>query len=242
MSGVAKKKSRIDIASIRREQIVEAAVAVIAERGLQHLSLSEIEKKVGMARGQLTYYFKTKEDILLAVFDRLLQLMCRRNQEAEGPPFPGATWYATVEKILQAILQQPPWHLEFHCLHHTFLAQVSHRADFRQRLARLYEDWRQQMSRHLAEDLQRRPALRPVSPRALATLVQAIFHGLATQSAVDPQAIDAVEIVNLCQDMLGIYLWNQEAALTNGKAKKRRPNRVTRKNQAANGAVKRGKS
>src|SRR5437762_8665188 len=72
------KSSRIDIASIRKEQIVEAAVAVIAEQGLPQLSLSEIEAKAGMSRGQLTYYFKSKEDILLAVFDRVLHLMYQR--------------------------------------------------------------------------------------------------------------------------------------------------------------------
>lgn len=72
------KHSRIDIGSIRREQIVEAAVAIIAEQGLQNLSLSEIEQKAGMSRGQLTYYFHAKEDILLAVFDRVLELAYQR--------------------------------------------------------------------------------------------------------------------------------------------------------------------
>ena len=53
-------------------------VAVIAEQGLHNLSLSEIENKAGMKRGQLTYYFRHKEDILLAVFDRVIQLMYQR--------------------------------------------------------------------------------------------------------------------------------------------------------------------
>ena len=51
------KTPRIDVGSIRRDQIVQAAVSIIAEQGLQNLSLSEIEKKAGMSRGQLTYYF-----------------------------------------------------------------------------------------------------------------------------------------------------------------------------------------
>src|SRR5947209_17604438 len=72
------KQTRVDVGRIRREQIVEAAVAIIAECGLQNLSLSAIEERAGMSRGQLTYYFKAKEDILLAVFDRLLQLMYQR--------------------------------------------------------------------------------------------------------------------------------------------------------------------
>jgi AcrR family transcriptional regulator len=66
---------RIDISFIRKEQIVDAAVCVISQQGLQNFSLSEIEKKARMSRGQLTYYFPAKEDILLAVFDRFLFLM-----------------------------------------------------------------------------------------------------------------------------------------------------------------------
>ena len=61
-----------------------AAVAVIAEQGLQNLSLSEIETKAGMSRGQLTYYFPTKEAILLAVFDRLVSLMVQRIGKPAG--------------------------------------------------------------------------------------------------------------------------------------------------------------
>src|SRR6516165_3325793 len=79
------KQPRVDVGSIRREQIVEAAVAVITEKGIQNLSLSEIEGRAGMSRGQLTYYFRTKEDILLAVFDRLIRQMKERVQADEGP-------------------------------------------------------------------------------------------------------------------------------------------------------------
>ena len=68
-------KPRSEVGKLRRGQIVEAAVAVIAEQGLQHLSLSEIETRAGMSRGQLMYYFPTKEDILLAAFDRLIRML-----------------------------------------------------------------------------------------------------------------------------------------------------------------------
>src|SRR3954447_25837334 len=184
---------RIDIASIRREQIVEAAIAVIAEQGLQNLSLSEIEKKIGMSRGQLMYYFKAKEDILLAVFDRLLQLMEQRAHPGSCGPeaFAQMRWLDVIRFLLQMLLQQPPAHPEFHALQHTFLSQITHREDFRQRLAKLYEHWRGEGAAHLARDLVERPAVRPVSPRALSTLVQALLHGLAVQAAADPDSIDA---------------------------------------------------
>lgn len=198
------QNGRVTIASIRKNEIVDAAAAVISEQGIQHLSLSEIEKKVGMSRGQLTYYFKTKEDILLAVFDRLIDLMCRRNAEAE---FEKLDWLEIVRQILLMVLQDPPAHPEFHALQHTFLSQTSHRDDFRQRLADLYEEWRKKSAESLRRDLKKRPAVRKIAPRTLATLVQAIFHGLAVQRAADPKAINTRELVHLCLDLLSTYLW-----------------------------------
>ena len=198
------KNGRVSIAIIRKGEIVDAAAAVIAEQGIQNLSLSEIEGKVGMSRGQLTYYFKTKEDILLAVFDRMLALMCQRNADAE---FDRLDWLEIVRQVLLIVLHDPPAHPEFHALQHTFLSQTSHREDFRRKLAELYEDWRSRSAEALKRDLRKRPAIRRVSPRTLATLVQAIFHGLAVQRAADPGSINSREIVHLCLDLLGNYLW-----------------------------------
>src|SRR5207302_1945445 len=132
------KTPRIDIGSIRREQIVDAAVAVIAEQGLQNLSLSEIEKKVGMSRGQLMYYYKAKEDILLAVFDRLLDMMCRQHggdpsKPPEEHPFAKMRWLEVVGHLLEMILRKPALNPEFGSLEYTFLSQIGHREDFRRR-------------------------------------------------------------------------------------------------------------
>src|SRR5437667_3792682 len=103
------KLPRVDIAGIRRQQIIEAAVAIISEQGLQNLSLSEIEKKAGMSRGQLTYYFKAKEDILLAVFDRLLGVMHERAEagDSRGCAPPGEGW-ERIRFLLAHILLSPP--------------------------------------------------------------------------------------------------------------------------------------
>ena len=203
------KTPRIDVGSIRREQIVQAAVSIIAEQGLQNLSLSEIEKKAGMSRGQLTYYFRTKEDILLAVFDRLIEMMHERaaggRANGDGPCASGAAGWDRLEFFLKKLLLEPPAFPEFGPLQYTFLSQIGHREDFRQRLANLYEEWRDYMARDLAGDLERR-AGKKASPRAVATLVQAVLHGLFTQRDADPDAYDRQEMLDLFLDMLGAYL------------------------------------
>jgi AcrR family transcriptional regulator len=217
------KPPRRDIASIRREQIVDAALAVIAEQGIQNLSLSEIESKVEMSRGQLMYYFRTKEDILLAVFDRILQLMCARHEEPENHPFAGMSWLEVIRHLLGVVMKQPPDEPAFPALQYTFLSQLSNRADFRERLAGLYEHWRARGAEHLAQDLRARPAARKVSPRAVSTLVQAMLHGLAMQTAADPEAVDAEEIIALSLDMLASYLWQDEPPRKAAISIRRRP-------------------
>src|SRR5438046_1386800 len=159
------KNARIDVGAIRREQIVEAAVSVITEKGLQNLSLSEIENKAGMSRGQLTYYFPTKEAILLAVFDRVLQLMQERVGAPDGCEVGGWEW---VRHLLTKLLGGPSVSPVFPVLQYTFLAQIGQREDFRRRLADVYEEWRTNLSRGLAADAAQRRTGRVASPRAVA--------------------------------------------------------------------------
>ncbi|WP_373893002.1 TetR/AcrR family transcriptional regulator [Virgibacillus natechei] len=50
-------------------QIIEAAVEVIAENGYHGSQVSKIAKKAGVADGTIYLYFKNKEDILISVFE-----------------------------------------------------------------------------------------------------------------------------------------------------------------------------
>ena len=201
-----KKSRRGNVAAARKEQIVEAAIAVIAEQGIQNLSLSEIEKKAGMARGHLTYYFPAKEDILLAVFDHLLGLMYERvGTPGGGDPCDQRGW-DWVRHLLAMVLLRPPASPEFHALQYTFLSQIGHRADLRKRLASLYEEWRGNLTRGMAGELADSPDPPAADPRLLGTLVQAILHGLAMQLAADPKAFDREGMFRLCLDVLGNYL------------------------------------
>lgn len=50
------------------EQIIEAAVKVIAQNGYHHSQVSKIAKEAGVADGTIYLYFKNKEDILVSLF------------------------------------------------------------------------------------------------------------------------------------------------------------------------------
>jgi AcrR family transcriptional regulator len=195
-----------EIGRRRRKEIVEAAIAIIAEHGLPRLSLSAIEERAGMRRGQLMYYFPTKEDILLAVFDRLIEMMHERGRAGEdSPPCSGPAGWERLRGFLGCMLLEPPEAPEFHALQYTFLAQIGRRDDFRARLAALYEEWRGYLAGDFAGELGGENSSR-VSARTLATFVQALLHGLAIQRVADPDSYDRQEMLTLCVELLGSYL------------------------------------
>jgi AcrR family transcriptional regulator len=211
-------KPHADRAQTRREQIVEAAVAIIAEQGLDRLSLSRIEERAGMSRGQLTYYFPTREDILLAVFDRLLLLIKQRVESGEGPCAIDGTGWERVRQFLTMFVLRPPTMPEFHALQYTFLAQMGHRDDLRARLAALYEEWRQHLAADLEPEVARRNGRKTASARTLASFIQAVLHGLTMQRAADPDAYDREEMLALFLHLLGNYLQAPD-----GPGKRKRP-------------------
>ena len=191
----------------RREQVIEAAVAIIAEQGIQHLSLSAIEDRTAMSRGQLTYYFPAKEDILLAVFDHTIEVMMKRRVEDDpahaGCPCAAEGW-DRMTAFLTSFIANPPEIPEFHALQYTFLSQIGHRDDFRDRLANLYEHWRSFAVADLAEAVAATAPGRPrLAVRTLSSFVQAILHGLAVQRVADPTAYDRDEMRHLVLCMLG---------------------------------------
>jgi AcrR family transcriptional regulator len=191
-----------DIAQLRRDQIMDAAEAIIAGQGIHRLSLGKIEERAGMSRGQLTYYFPTKESILLAVFDRMLRRMIERAMRSDGPkPMTGRAWECVQYGLAKHL--DPGWpsaaERDFFSLVYTFLAQMGHREDYRNKLSERYGEWRGFIAADVAGSV---PEPRPVPPQVTASLVQALFHGLGMQLAVDPEAFDRGEMLSACVRLL----------------------------------------
>lgn len=53
----------------RRDEIIDAVRAVVAESGISRLSISAVTKRAGCTRSLFYHYFPTKEDALQAVLD-----------------------------------------------------------------------------------------------------------------------------------------------------------------------------
>jgi AcrR family transcriptional regulator len=190
-----------DTARLRREQIIEAAMDVIANQGLHKLSLSQIEARTGMARGHLTYYFPTKEAILLAVFDRMLDRMIEQALRSGGPlPGTGRAWDCVRHLFARNLEPMDPHRQAFGSLLHTFLAQTPYRDDYRAKLAERNAEWRAHMGADFADS-----GVTEAPPEVVASVVMALVQGLIQQLAVDPAAFDRTVMLETLVRMLGPF-------------------------------------
>ncbi|MEL7610768.1 MAG: TetR/AcrR family transcriptional regulator [Bacillota bacterium] len=57
----------------REDQILEATMDIIAEKTISGTGMRQIADRVGIAQSNVHYYFKSKEDLLLAVQKRVLE-------------------------------------------------------------------------------------------------------------------------------------------------------------------------
>jgi AcrR family transcriptional regulator len=59
----------------RRAEIVSAATAAFAERGIANTAVSDIVKAAGVAQGTFYLYFKSKDDVVVAAAERIGDIM-----------------------------------------------------------------------------------------------------------------------------------------------------------------------
>lgn len=78
-------------ANERKNEILDAAAALFAQKGFDHTSTNEIMEAVGIAKGTLYYHFKSKEAIMDAIIERQSERMlaaARKTAEDRSIPVP----------------------------------------------------------------------------------------------------------------------------------------------------------
>ena len=86
-------------AAERKNEILDAAAELFAAKGYDETSTGDILDRVGIARGTLYYHFKSKEDILDALIERInAALIAGAKAAAEDRSLP------VVERIVRAVM------------------------------------------------------------------------------------------------------------------------------------------
>ena len=108
---------RPDVSEERKDQIMNAAEEVFTKKGLDNARMGDIAEETGLSKGTLYLYFKSKDDLIAAILDRIFQREFRAfgNVDLSTMSATDAIWLFTdtVIKDIKVILRLMPIAYEF---------------------------------------------------------------------------------------------------------------------------------
>ncbi|MHC3471929.1 TetR/AcrR family transcriptional regulator [Streptomyces sp. 7R007] len=190
-----------------REDVLAAAMSMIAERGLEKLTMAALGREVGMSSGHLLYYFHSKDELLL----RTLEWSEGRLGAERGRLLAGT---GPVSERLDAYvdLYVPDGHRDPHW---TLWLEVWNRSqnaddDARARQAAIEGAWHRDLVALLAEGVSR-GEFRRVDPDRFASRLRALLDGFSIHVAIGLRGTDRDQVLAHVRDFLTDSLLAQDA-------------------------------
>ncbi|MGU3650554.1 TetR/AcrR family transcriptional regulator [Mycolicibacterium sp. A43C] len=89
-----------------RERVIDAAVELFAEHGVQGTSLRMIADRLGVAKGAVYYQFRSKDDIVLALLTPLFDAIAGVVEDAEAQPSPQGRRDTAIRGLVDVAVDQ----------------------------------------------------------------------------------------------------------------------------------------
>ena len=185
-----------------KDRLLDALVAITAERGLDQVSIREVAAHAGVSIGTVQYYTRTKDDMLEMAFRHILDRMSARvgTVTATGPIG------ATIRLALHEFLPLDDSRL-LEC--RVYLAFAA-RAAVTPRLAavqhELLGDMRDRCAAAFQVALDRGEAVTDFDPRAAAAVTTALVDGLLLHLLTDPAGLRTETALALLDEHLCRYV------------------------------------
>jgi AcrR family transcriptional regulator len=177
---------RPDVSEERRNQILEAAMAVFARQGFEEARMDDIAQEVGLSKGALYLYFKSKDAIISAILQFFFSAAMKKLRgflESEEPP-------SVREQLLrlnQYYVGEMKWMVSMLPISFQFYAVAARQKTVRQFLKGYFKDYREILTTLIQRGIDR-GEFRPMQAEDVAIALTALYEGLALLWMVDPDA------------------------------------------------------
>ena len=76
---------RPNVSDERKAQIINAAESVFTQKGFDEARMDDIAEETGLSKGTLYLYFKSKDDLIIAILDRMFQREFKQLDNLDQP-------------------------------------------------------------------------------------------------------------------------------------------------------------
>ncbi|MFI1763313.1 TetR/AcrR family transcriptional regulator [Streptomyces sp. NPDC020800] len=190
-----------------REEVLVTAMDMIAERGLEKLTMAGLGREVGMSSGHLLYYFRSKDELLLQTLEWSEgRLGAERSRLLTRPGSARERLEAYVDLYVPDGHRDPHW---------TLWLEVWNRSqnaadDARERQAAIEGAWHRDLVALLAEGVSR-GEFRPVDADRYASRLRALLDGFSIHVAIGLRGTGRDQVITHVREFLGETLLAPDA-------------------------------
>ncbi|MFI6459848.1 TetR/AcrR family transcriptional regulator [Streptomyces sp. NPDC050528] len=182
-----------------REDVLAAAMGMIAERGLEQLTMAALGREVGMSSGHLLYYFHSKDELLLQALE-----WSEGRLGAERGRLLTRTATTVRERVDAYVdLYVPEGHRDPHWTLWLEVWNRSQNADdeARDRQAAIEGVWHRDLVALIAEGVSR-GEFRAVDPDRFAARLRALLDGFSIHVAIGLRGTDRAQVLGHVREFL----------------------------------------
>ncbi len=177
---------RPDVSEERRNQILEAAMAVFARQGFDQTRMDDIAQEAGLSKGALYLYYKSKDTIISTILQFFFtQAMNKLSSFLESEE------QLSVRQRLFSLnryyMQEMKWMTSLVPLSFEFYAVAARQKTVRHFLKQYFKDYRVALTQLIQHGIEQ-GEFRPIEPEQVAISITALYEGLALLWLVDPDA------------------------------------------------------
>jgi AcrR family transcriptional regulator len=190
------RRTQAERRAASEERLLEAAAMLVATRGTARASLADIAATAGCSRGLPTYLFGSKEGLLLALADYLVERFRTRLFEPALDERKGLPALLIWVRVYVDSLHGPELQVRAACV---LLGEaLGSEPAFLPAINRLHRSVRSMVEHYLREGIARGEVRSDIDPGAYAALLIGTLRGMSLLAVTDPDSLDL--------DALGIEL------------------------------------
>jgi TetR/AcrR family transcriptional repressor of bet genes len=187
---------------VRRAQIIKAAYAVAASKGLDGLTVRDVARKAGISTGLVLFHFEAKEQLVVALLDWLLETttVLHITDDIARIPLPLDRLHALLRTEMNRLSSEPQRIRVFFEFWAKGIRHVKIRSKMRRELDRYREAFRPIAEEVLTSEPERFPY---VSADGLAAVAVSFIKGCAVQAMIDSKHFDIQQYLAATQGLVG---------------------------------------
>ncbi|MEO3794558.1 TetR/AcrR family transcriptional regulator [Nonomuraea sp. B10E15] len=169
----------------RRRQIADAVLAIVADRGLAAVSLSEVAAQAGISPGRVQHYFPAKRQLVEAAFERGNEQSSARIRRRVGQDLDAAEPRVVLVTVLTELIPHDPATEAHMRVRQSFHALAFAEEGIAARLRVLYDGFHRQMADLIRADQRAGRIAAAVDAGRSAPALVALAEGLAAYVLID---------------------------------------------------------